>query len=154
MSKNGAIIILNDLKKDRDAIEAKYTKQKNKKITIKEKLIYIFGFVGLFLISCLFYPASLPMVALTLGGYAIGVPFIYSYIEFSKEQNLKRQLDNKNKQINKLEFELNGIQVKHQYISDPKQFIVNGKPNNNKTYIPTYNEEELIEEGPKLRLHK
>lgn len=154
MSKNGAIIILNDLKKDRDALETKYTKQKNKRITVKEKLIYIFGFVALFTLACMFYPASLPKVALSLAGYAIGVPFIYSYIEFSKEQKLKRELDKLNKTIDTLEFELNGIQVKHQYINDTKQFIVENKPKNNKTYIPTYNEEELIEEGPKLRLHK
>ena len=154
MSKNGAVIILNDLKKDRDTLETKYTKQKNKRITVKEKLIYILGFVALFIVECMFIPANFPLVALTLGGYALGVPFIYSYIEFSKEQKLKKELDKLNKTIEKLEFELNGIQVKHQYISDTKQFIVENKPNNHKPYIPTYNEEELIEEGPKLRLHK
>ena len=152
MSKNGAVIILNDLKKEKNIIEYKYNKQKTKKISIKEKLIYIFGFVGIFCLSCMFIPANFPLVALTLGGYAIGLPLIYSYIEFSKELNLKRKLDKLNKTIETLEFELNGIQVKHQYVNNPKQFVVENKQN--KTYIPSYTEEEQKEEGPKLRLRK
>ena len=154
MSKNATIIILNDLKKNRDSLETKYSKQKNKRATVKEKLIYILGFVALFIVACMFYPSSLTKVALSLAGYTLGVPFIYSYIEFSKEQKLKRELDKLNKTIEKLEFELNETQVKHQCINETKQFIVENKPNNHKPYIPTYNEEELIEEGAKLRLHK
>ena len=153
MSKNGAVIILNDIKKERNLIEDKYNKQKNKRVSIKEKLIYIFGFVALFCLSCMFIASNFPLVVLTLGGYAIGVPLIYSYIEFSKELNLKRKLDKLNKTIDNLEFELNGIQVKHQYVNNPKQFIVESKQNN-KPFIPTYNEEEQPEEGPKLRLRK
>lgn len=152
MSKNGAVIILNDLKKEKNLIEYKYNKQKRKKISIKEKLIYIFGFVGIFCLCCMFIPANFPLVALTLGGYAIGLPLIYSYIEFSKELNLKRKLDKLNKTIDTLEFELNGIQVKHQYINESKPFIIENKEN--KSYIPSYTEEEQKEEGPKLRLRK
>lgn len=155
MSKNGAIIILNDIKKERDIIEQKYTKQKNKKVTTKEKLIYIFGFIGLFCIACMFFPASFGMVALTLGGYAFGVPFIYSYLAFAKEQKLKKQLEAKNKIISKLEFELNGIQVKHNYIDNTKQFIHKNQISNNKEEKKTYTlEEPLLEDGPKLRLKK
>lgn len=155
MSKNGAIIILNDLKKQRDTLETKYTKQKNKRITIKEKLIYIFGFVGIFCIACMFFPVSIIKVALALGGYAIGVPLIYSYIEFSKELKLKKELDKKNKIIEKLEFELEGIQVKHNYIQDQKEFIIADKIQKNLlNKQETINEEYQEEIGPKLTLRK
>lgn len=151
MSKNGAIIILNDIKKERDLIEIKYNKQKNKKISIKEKLIYIFGFVGLFGLACMFFPASLPQVALAFTGYGLGVPLIYSYIEFSKEQKLKRELDKKNKLIKKLEFELDGIQIKKTYIDNEQKFKQNYKLNDT---IYVENENIDLESGLKLTLRK
>ena len=61
MSKNGAVIILNDIKKERNLIEDKYNKQKNKKISIREKLIYIFGLVTLFCLSCMFIASNVKL---------------------------------------------------------------------------------------------
>ena len=155
MSKNASVILLNDLKKDKKIIEQKYNKQKNKKINIKEKLIYIFGFTGAFLVSCFYYPASLGKVMFTLLGYAIGTPLIYSYIQFGKEIKLKNKLDNINKEIDKLEFEVNGIELNQTYIKENQTFIIDNTHHNQiQNNQNTYNDDFEQEKGPKLTLHK
>ena len=153
MNKNGAIIILNDLKKERDLIENKYNKIKNKIPTLPEKLLYLFGACVIFCIACIVYPTSIPKILLTIIGYGVSIPAIYNYVKFNKEHNLKKELDKKNKTIKKVELEINGIEIKHQYIKNTQQLIQSYKTSDKK-------QEEITEDiqkqenGPKLTLKR
>lgn len=158
MSKNGAIVILNDLKKKRDDIEDKYKKQKNKKISDKQTLLYAFGFIGVMGATCFVFPTNIFAASAILVGYGMGVPFINGYINFCKEESLKNELNRYNKNIDKLELELFGFDVNHKYIDQEKGFILKdeNKNNSNINTIIHSTEEEFIQEenGPKLRLKR
>ena len=48
MNKRGAIVILNDLKKEREDVKKQYEEQKKKKFTDKHAMLYCIGFAGVF----------------------------------------------------------------------------------------------------------
>ena len=79
MSKSGSLVVLNDLKKEREEIEKKYNEQKNKKFTDKQTLLYCFGFSLIFGFACVVCPDNMMACASMFVGYGLGVPFTYAY---------------------------------------------------------------------------
>lgn len=155
MNKRGAIVILNDLKKEREDVKKQYEEQKKKKFTDKQATLYCIGFAGVFVATCIICPANFYACSSIMVGYGFGVPCTYAYCLFSKEEKLKRKLNELNKDIDKLEFELVGIKVNHHYIDQDKGFvleenrIVNNKPIINSVIC---DEESVQEEnGPVLK---
>lgn len=154
MSKNGALVIFNDLKKKRDDVEEKYKKQKNKKFTDNQILLYAFGFVCVLGATCFVFPTNMIAASAVLVGYGLGVPFTYSFVQFNKEEKLRLELNKLNKQIDRLELELVGIRVNHHYVDEKRGFVfeendVLGNSSQNKG---SYDEEYIQEEsGPVLK---
>lgn len=155
MSKNGAIVILNDFKKRRDEFERKYKEQKNKKFTDTQVLLYSFGFIGILGATCFIFPTNMLAASCVLVGYGLGVPFTYSFVQYNKEENLKNELNKYNKQIDRLELELNGIKVNHHYVDEKRGFVFD---ENDIPYKNTNLENECIddmisqeESGPVLK---
>lgn len=155
MNKRGAIVILNDLKKEREDVKKQYEEQKKKKFTDKHAMLYCIGFVVVFGATCIICPANFHACASILVGYGFGVPCAFAYSLFSKEEQLKRKLNKLNKDIDKLEFELAGIKVNHHYIDQDKGFVLEeNKIVNNKPIINSVicDEEPVQEEsGPVLK---
>jgi hypothetical protein len=155
MSKNGAIVILNDFKKRRDEIEMKYKEQKTKKITKKHIFIYSLGFICAFGVACFTFPTSIVVSSCILAGYGLGVPFTYSFVQYNKEENLKNELNRFNKQIDKLELELTGINVNHHYVDENRGFVFdkNGVPFKNTNLESGYIDDTIKQEesGPILK---
>lgn len=154
MSKNGALVILNDLKKRRNEVEEKYKKQKNKKFTDNQVLLYSFGFVFILGGTCFVFPINMIAAVFVLAGYGLGVPFSYSFVQFNKEEKLKDELRKLNKQIDRLELELVGIRVNHHYIDEKRGFVFEENEKLSKTEVKNelYEEEQFQEEsGPVLK---
>lgn len=155
MNKRGAIVILNDLKKEREDVKKQYEEQKKKKFTDKHAMLYCIGFVGVFGATCIICPANFYACVSILVGYGFGVPCAFAYSLFSKEEKLKRKLNELNKDIDKLEFELVGIKVNNHYIDQDKGFVLeeNRIVNNKPTINSVICDEEPVQEesGPVLK---
>lgn len=155
MNKSGDIVILNDLKKERDNVKKQYEVQKKKKFTDKQAVLYCIGFAGVFVASCFICPANFYVCVSIMVGYGFGVPFTYAYCLYSKEEKLKRKLNKLNKDIDKLEFELVGIKVNNHYIDQDKGFVLeeNRIVNNKPTINSVICDEEPVQEesGPVLK---
>ena len=155
MSKNGALVILNDLKKRRDELQDKYIKQRNKKFTDNQVLLYTFGFVCVLGATCFVFPTNMIGASCILVGYGLGVPFTYSFVQYNKEENLKNELNKYNKQIDRLELELTGIKVNHHYVDEKRGFVFNenGVPCNDINLESEHVEDiNILEEsGPVLK---
>lgn len=158
MSKSGGIVILNDLKRERDNVKKQYDEQKKKKFTDKQTTLYCIGFAGLFVFTCAFCPTNMIACASILVAYGFGVPCTYAYCLFSKEEKLKNKLNKLNKNIDKLEFELVGIKVNHHYIDRDKGFILEEKgiASNKPIINSVICDEDYVQEesGPNLRLKR
>ena len=124
MNKNGTLVILNDLKKKRKDIEVKYNVQKNKKFTDKQACLYALGFLGVFAVTCVVCPTNMYACASIFVGYGLGIPVTYAYCLFSKEEKLRKEINNVDKEIKKLELELVDINVKHQYDVEKKGMVL------------------------------
>lgn len=158
MSKNASIIILNELKKKRDEVEKKYQKQRNKKISKLGISLYTLAFLATTTIPIILLPEiSMALVGGLALAYNLIVPFTYFGIEASKEIKLENELKKYNKKIDRLELEINGIQVNHHYISSPESYLVSEnemvyKKNNVNQMVSENNNGYIQEEcGPVLK---
>ena len=158
MSKSGSLVVLNDLKKEREEIEKKYNEQKNKKFTDKQTLLYCFGFSLIFGFACVVCPDNMMACASMFVGYGLGVPFTYAYFLFSKEDKLRKKLLQIDKNIENLELDIVSLCSSHHFDEKDKSFVYEGNvflDNNLNLNTSLYNEEYVQEEkGPSLRLRK
>lgn len=156
MNKNGTLVILNDLKKERDRIEKKYFEQKNKKVSNLENILYILGYTGVFGGACVLCPADIAACSLLLLSYGIGVPLTYSYYLFGKENKLKKQLQNIDKNIDELELDIINLCSTSCYDNEENCFVYEGDvilDSDDNLNIGSYNEKyNQDESGPSLRL--
>ena len=58
MNKSGDIVILNDLKKEREDVKKQYEEQKKKKFTDKHAILYCIGFAAVLVATCIICPAN------------------------------------------------------------------------------------------------
>ena len=79
MNKKGTLVILNDLKNEREMIKKKYTEQKNKRFSDKQTLLYVAGFWLIFAGACLVCPTNMLASSLSLISYGLGVTCTYCY---------------------------------------------------------------------------
>lgn len=114
MGKNAAVVLLNDIKKDRDLIEKDYIKQKNRKFREKHILFYSLGFLALLGGSCLIIPTKMSLATLLFVSYGIGVPLGFLIDKTIKENKLKYDLERHDKLIKQLGREI-------QYIEEEKK---------------------------------
>jgi hypothetical protein len=158
MNKSGDIVILNDLKKEREDVKKQYEEQKKKKFTDKHAILYCIGFAAVLVAACIICPANFYACSSIMVGYGFGVPCTYAYCLFSKEEKLKRKLDKLNKDVDKLEFKLVGIKVNHHYIDQDKGFVLkeNGIVKNKPVINSVMCDEDYVQEesGPSLKLKK
>lgn len=158
MSKNGSLVILNDLKKERKEIEKKYNEQRNKKFTDRQTTIYALGFAGIFGVACVVCPDNMIACSSMFVGYGFGVPFTYACCLFTKEEKLRKKLEQIDKDINSLELDIAALCTNHRYNPKENCFEYEGHvilDRNNNLDMEVYTDEYTQEEsGPSLRLRR
>lgn len=149
MNKKGTLVILNDLKNERDMVEKKYTEQKNKRFSDKQTLLYVAGFWLIFAGACLVCPTNMVASSLSLISYGLGVPCTYCYLKNSKEEKLRKQLDDIDRKMGNLILDLNSLSDNHYYDDKEKCFVYEGEvimDKQNNISIQSH-EEDCVQEG-------
>ena len=150
MNKKGTLVILNDLKNEREIIDKKYLEQKNKKFSEKQTLIYVAGFWIVLAGTCLVCPTNIVASSISLLSYGLGVPCTYSYLKNSKEEKLRKQLIDIDRKMDDLILDLNSLSDNHYYDEKEKCFVYEGNiimDKQNNISIQSFDEEYLQEES-------